>query len=186
MIKLLLKLIKIRLKYAKTASLLNQRYGCKLSLDGKYECVTAENFIIGEGCQIAEGNYITLWDEKDRPGRSKLLIGARTYIGQNNNIRAAGAEIKIGANCLIAQNITIVGSNHGVSMNAPMRDQPFDLIKNGVEIKDDVWIGANCVVLPGVVIGEGAIVGAGSVVTKSLAPYSVNCGVPCKEVRKRS
>ncbi|MBZ4191515.1 hypothetical protein K7B07_21555 [Niabella sp. 3A5MI-3] len=54
-----------------------------------------------------------------------------------------------------------------------------------VTIGKDVWIGASCIILPGVTIGDGAIVAAGSVVTKDVAPFTIVAGVPSKEIKKR-
>jgi acetyltransferase-like isoleucine patch superfamily enzyme len=56
---------------------------------------------------------------------------------------------------------------------------------SSVSIEDDVWIGANVIILPGVTIAEGSIVGAGSVVTKSTEPYSINVGNPSKLIKYR-
>jgi acetyltransferase-like isoleucine patch superfamily enzyme len=53
-------------------------------------------------------------------------------------------------------------------------------------IDKDVWIGANCIILPGITVGEGAVIGAGSVVTKSVPPWTIVAGVPARIVRKRS
>jgi acetyltransferase-like isoleucine patch superfamily enzyme len=54
-----------------------------------------------------------------------------------------------------------------------------------VNIENDVWIGANVLILPNVNIGEGSVVGAGSVITKSLPPYSICVGIPCKPIKTR-
>ena len=57
--------------------------------------------------------------------------------------------------------------------------------KGDIIIEDDVWIGANCIILSGVKISRGAIIAAGSVVIKEVAPYSIIAGVPAKQIKKR-
>ncbi len=103
-------------------------------------------------------------------------MGERTYIGEFNNIRCAGAPIRIGAHCLISQHVTIVGSNHGTAPGTPIVDQPWS--GTGVTIGDDVWIGAGVVVLPGAVIGDGVVVAANSTVRGTVAPGTIVAGSP--------
>ncbi|HOO26508.1 MAG TPA: DapH/DapD/GlmU-related protein [Clostridiales bacterium] len=67
--------------------------------------------------------------------------------------------------------------------DTPIVDQPTDQRK--ITIEDNVWIGANAVITPGITIGTGSIIGAGAVVTKDVEPYSVMGGVPAKLIRKR-
>jgi acetyltransferase-like isoleucine patch superfamily enzyme len=78
----------------------------------------------------------------------------------------------------------IVSSNHTIpSKNELIRSKPDVLLP--VTIGSDVWIGAGCKILGGVTIGDGCVVGAGSVVTKSLPPYSISVGNPAKVVKYR-
>ncbi|MBS1813480.1 MAG: CatB-related O-acetyltransferase [Acidobacteria bacterium] len=113
-----------------------------------------------------------------------LEIGNHTYIGELNNIRAAGIT-RIGSHCLIAQGVSIIGSNHGMEREQPMGHQVWRMDKLGVVISDDVWIGTNATILPGVHIGRGAIVAAGSVVTKSVPEYAIVAGIPAQIIRHR-
>lgn len=115
---------------------------------------------------------------------SRLEIGRRTYIGEFNNIRCAGTRISIGADCLVSQQITIVGSNHGTAPGAPVNSQPWH--GDGVEIGDDVWIGAGVVIMPGARIGSGCVIGAGSVVRGVIPAGSVAVGVPARVVKRRA
>jgi len=117
---------------------------------------------------------------------SSLRIGENTYIGEYNNIRAGGGKIEIGSNCSISQHISIIASNHNIKKGSNIQDQLWSMENNFVIIKDDVWIGANCVILPGVTIEKGAVVGAGSVVTKNIPEYAVVCGNPAKIIKYRS
>lgn len=92
----------------------------------------------------------------------------------------------IGSNVSIGEHITIVASNHGIRKNKLHQLQAWDTTKTGVNIEDDVWIGANSVILPGVTIGRGAVVGAGSIVTKSIPSYAIVCGNPAKVLKYRT
>lgn len=142
---------------------------------------------IGQGALI--GAY-TILDLQNDPllnlaVPSRLVIGRRTSINEFNNIRAANGEIVIGDNCLIAQYVSIIAANHSTMKDIPIREQPADLSRNTVHIGDDVWIGANAVILPGVRIGSGAIIAAGSVVTGDIEEYVIAAGVPARVLRSR-
>ncbi len=114
---------------------------------------------------------------------ASLEVGERTYIGEFNNIRCAGAPIRIGRDCLISQHVTIVGSNHGTLPGRAIVDQPWH--GEGVTIGDDVWIGAGVVVLPNAVIGSGCVIAANSTVRGSLEPGSVAAGSPARVIGSR-
>ncbi|MDO5627801.1 MAG: acyltransferase [Mobilicoccus sp.] len=114
---------------------------------------------------------------------ARLEIGERTYLGEFNNIRCAGAPIVIGRHCLISQMVTIVGSNHGTAPGTPIVDQPWD--GSGVVIGDDVWIGAGSVILPGARLGDGCVVAANSVVRGEVAPGDIVAGSPARVVGHR-
>lgn len=116
----------------------------------------------------------------------RLKIGSGTYIGENNNIRAAGASIEIGANCMISQMVTIVSSNHGVVSGVLMMHQPWQVPESGITIGDDVWIGAGAVILPGVTIKSGAIIAAGAVVTRHVDANMIMAGIPARPIGIRS
>jgi len=141
---------------------------------------------LGESVSI--GAYTLLSVEHDPMNPTlvpaQLEIGSHTYIGEMNNIRAAGIT-RIGAHCLIAQGVSIIGSNHAMEVGLPMGSQPSRQDKLGVVLEDDVWIGANACILPGVTIGRGAVVAAGSVVTRSVAPYTIVAGIPAKVIKHR-
>ncbi|MFT4225579.1 acyltransferase [Micropruina sp.] len=114
---------------------------------------------------------------------SRLEVGEHTYIGEFANIRAAGARIAIGTHCLIAQNVTIVGSNHGTRAGVPIADQNWT--GSGVEIGDDVWIGAACVIVSGARISPGAVVAANSVVRGDVAENAIVAGSPARQIGER-
>lgn len=92
--------------------------------------------------------------------------------------------VTIGNRVLIGYRTHILSANHAVP-NGNGRIFGAGHRKAAVVIGDDVWIGANCVILPGVSIGEGAIVAAGSVVTKDVSPFVYVGGVPARHLKSR-
>lgn len=122
-------------------------------------------------------------------------IGKWTSInGPNTTIVSRNNEIKIGAFCSIARNVQVQAVNHShnrastysVVKNYYKEYDPEEFIeKSDIIIEDDVWIGTNSVILPGVKLGRGSIVGAGSVITKDVERYSIVGGVPAKKIKMR-
>ena len=111
----------------------------------------------------------------------ELYIGSHTSINRNTVIRG---KVKIGENVSIAPNCMIIGASHRFDdVNKIIKEQGF--VVKGIEIGSDVWIGANCCILDGTTIGSGCVIGAGSIVTKSIPPGCVAFGNPCRVVRKR-
>jgi len=113
-----------------------------------------------------------------------ITIGDRTNINRNCMIWAGGnAKVVFGKDCLTGPGVTVIASKYGVKGRDIIRSYPA--YEKDIIIGNDVWLGANVVVLPGVTIGDGAIVGSGSVVTKDIEAYSVVVGIPAKEIKKR-
>ena len=99
-------------------------------------------------------------------------------------IVTTGGGVSIGNRVLIGYRAQILSTNHVIPDN---KGKIFGAghSKKPVTIGDDVWIGANSIILPGVLIGEGAVIAAGSIVTKSVKSFSVVAGVPAKEIKSR-
>ena len=113
-----------------------------------------------------------------------LEVGDYTYIGEFNNIRVTGL-VRIGAKCLISQGVSIIGSNHSFAAGVPIQHQPQRQDRVGVMIGDDVWIGTNSTILPGVTVGSGSVVAAGSVVTADVPRNVIVAGIPAKVIKVR-
>ena len=114
--------------------------------------------------------------------------GAKIHIGKNTRINGtclhAYKHIKIGDNCLIAANTQIFdGHGHDLSFNNTAGRISTKGEAKPIIIEDDVWIGINCIIVGGVTIGKGSIIGAGSIVTKSISPYVVAAGNPAKVIK---
>jgi acetyltransferase-like isoleucine patch superfamily enzyme len=138
---------------------------------------------IERGSSIGHGSllYISTQDGKN----AALVIGHNTAINEYNNIRATGGSIYIGNYCQIAEFCTLVASNHEIETEKYMVEEKWNILKTDIVIEDDVWIGANAVILPGVKVGKGAVVGAGSVVTRNVEPFSIVGGNPARIIRMR-
>ena len=109
-----------------------------------------------------------------------VIIGDHTRVGLHNTIIG---PVKIGNNVNLAQGITVTALNHNFSDSNKRIDEQ-GVSTNPVTIEDDVWIGANAVVLPGVKIGNHCVVAAGAVVTKDVPPHSLVAGVPAKVIKQ--
>lgn len=118
-----------------------------------------------------------------------IKIGFRSTLGYNNLL---SGTIKIGKYCQIGADVAFHASNHPIShlttyINASLFNGALkqNKIENKIEVGHDVWLGHGVIVVGNVTIGNGAILAAGSVVTKDVAPYTVVAGVPAKEIKKR-
>ena len=166
--------------------LLSSKFNCRIDSTARifYDRVTdvvlAPNVTIGAYTVIHCTN-----EDSTHQSASKLVVGEHTYIGEMNNIRLGGALVQIGRKCLISQQVSIIGSNHSIDRSRCIVDQPWDASRLNVIIGDDVWIGCGAQVMPGVSIGNGAIVAAGAVVTKDVAAYTIVAGVPARYVKDR-
>ena len=110
----------------------------------------------------------------------QISIGSSTYINSGVHLSDA-APIVIGNHVLIGPNCSIYAACH--PLHPETRASSLEC-GQPVYIEDDVWLGGNVVVLPGVRIGKGSVIGAGSIVTKNIPPMSIAAGNPCKVIRK--
>jgi acetyltransferase-like isoleucine patch superfamily enzyme len=128
-------------------------------------------------------------------GGNSAMVGSNVYLGKANKITFGSGcrinekvyleEVTIGNDVLIAPNVSILSRMHEFSRtDIPITQQGYKKEKM-VTIGNDVWLGRNVVVMPGVNIGDGAIVGAGSVVTNDVASYTVVGGIPAKVIKIR-
>lgn len=159
--------------------------------------------------QIAESARVSpLADIEDSVRGTSIVVGAHSVIDSFVKIKPAGGSgdlfigehvvinsgcvlytghgIRIGNYVAIAANCTFAPVNHAYKdMSRLIREQGFLPAKGGIVIEDDVWIGANCVLLDGAVLRRGCVLGAGSVVRGELAAYTVYAGQPLRVVGQR-
>mgnify|MGYP002523486881 FL=1 len=109
-----------------------------------------------------------------------VIIGDYTRIGLHNTIIG---PVNIGHHVNLAQGITVTALNHNFKDSEKRIDEQ-GVSTTPVVIEDDVWIGANAVILPGVRVGTHSVVAAGAVVTKEVPPHSIVAGIPAKIIKK--
>lgn len=107
-----------------------------------------------------------------------FTLGKNSVINSRCRIDNRG-QVIIGENVSISQEVIILTADHDID-SADFRGQ-----NKTVRIEDYVWIGTRVTILPGVTVGRGALIGAGSVVTRDVAPFTIVAGVPAKVIRKR-
>jgi acetyltransferase-like isoleucine patch superfamily enzyme len=173
--------------------------GANLDIDGAFH--------YDAGCSIGVGTNIII------PAGGRLCLGRGCYIGRYVELGPRGSihigdytsvqdrsiflgEVTIGRYCTIAPNVYISSGRHHFDLQpyALIKDQDRICIPNAtvaanrgsaVVVEDDCWLGINAVLMPGIVVGKGAVVGANSVVTKDVSPYIVVAGSPARAIRQR-
>lgn len=136
---------------------------------------------LGRNCRIEHDVYFH-FDDVCLPG-PLILLGDNCFVGAGVEFNC-NCRIEIGHDCLIASGCRFIDHNHGTEPGLPMGQQPGS--RAPILLGNDVWIGANAVILQGVSIGDGAVIGAGSVVTHSVPAGAIVAGVPAKLIRMRN
>lgn len=137
--------------------------------------------IIKKNGKITIGDYTELWPRVKlscfgRHNPAAITIGNHCSIGDRTEIHA-GQQVAIGNNVIISWDCVIMDRDYHAPAGQPETCNP-------VTIEDNAWIGCRTIILKGVTIGQGAIIGAGSVVTKSIPPQTLAAGNPAKPIKK--
>lgn len=140
-----------------------------------------EDSVRGTRIVIEEGAVIDSFVKiKPAGGSGDLRIGPRSVIN-SGCVLYTGNGIDIGARVAVAANCTFAPTNHRIDdPDRPIIEQGFMPSRGGIVVEDDVWIGANVVLLDGAVLRRGCVVGAGAVVRGELPAGSINMGVPAR------
>lgn len=137
------------------------------------------------GSRIVVGAYSAIDSfVKIKPagGSGNLIIGENVTIN-SGTVLYTGNGISIGNDVAIAANCTFAPVNHEYRLRDQLiRKQGFRPSKGGIVVEDDVWIGANCVLLDGAYLRRGCVIAAGSIVKSEVLAYSVNAGCPLKVI----
>jgi len=143
-----------------------------------------EDSVRGTRITIEAGAFIDSFVKiKPAGGSGDVVIGENTHVNSGTVIYT-GNGVTIGKGVLISANCTPAPVNHEYqSRNRSIIDQRFMDSKRGILIEDDVWIGANAVILDGAVVRKGAVVRAGSVVMGELESYGVYAGNPVRLIK---
>lgn len=153
-----------------------------------YNFITGEKCIsIGDESDFQHGLYLTAWPKyADQIFTPEINIGNQCHIGAYNHITCTN-KIYIGDGCLTGMWVTITDNSHGAINYESLQTPPVERhleSKGPVIIGKNVWIGDKATILPGVIIGDGAIIAANAVVTKDVPAYSVVGGNPAKVLRQ--
>lgn len=158
----------------------------------KLECSQRKKFsnlrVLGhiyiENCTVDIGKNVVLWPGVSFTGNGHIKIGSNVKIGQNTIIYASkNGGVEIGDNSIIAAQTYIIDSNHLTRAGANICDQ--ELTSLPVLIGEDVWIGAQCMIIRGASIGNGCVIGAHSVVNKSIPSGKIAYGTPASVKKDR-
>ncbi|MBO4301685.1 MAG: acyltransferase [Desulfovibrio sp.] len=147
------------------------RFGTGLSLIG------CRGMRLERGVRLGRGCFITATD-------GELILHDSVAISPFVHVGADAGRIEIGRQTAVGPGTVIRAANHCIARrDIPMMQQGH--VPGQIVIEEDVWIGANCVITPDVHIGRGAVVGAGAVVTRNVAPCSIVGGVPARCIGMR-
>ena len=138
-----------------------------------------EDSVLGTRIVVGANSVIDSFVKiKPAGGRGDLIIGARCIIN-SGCVLYTGNGIRIGDGVAVAANCTFAPTNHEFRRRAvPIREQGFRPSKGGIIVEDDVWIGANCVLLDGAILRVGCVIGAASVVRGEVPAYTIQAGNP--------
>lgn len=135
-----------------------------------------KNIFIGDDFHIGKDFLLAVYGVK-----GKIVIG--NNVNCQHRVRISSYEgVQIGNNVLMGSDILIIDNNHAINPNGQYIHDG-EIISKPVVIGDGCWIAEKCIILPGVTIGENSVIGAGSVVTKDVPPYSIAVGNPAKVVK---
>lgn len=157
-------------------------YGKNNSISYDLSCNNPQNIFIGNNNQIgSHSHFVVILNYQEQSLDGRIVIGDNCLF--TGSIRITSAKsITIGNNVLIGPNVSIYDCNHGFDPNKEdYINQPITYKE--VVICNSCFIGERSVILPGVTIGEKAVVGAGSIVTKDVPPFSMVAGNPAKIIK---
>lgn len=154
-------------------------WGKRISIGRNVEIVGRKQVMLGDNVTLAGNTYLNAFGE-----HGSIEIGDNTHVDQFGVLYGQGG-LKIGASCAIAAGVTIYSQTNQYASDPrmPIIDQP--VLYRRVVIGDDVWIGARAVILPGVTIGDHAIVAAGAVVRADVPAWTIVGGVPALKIGVR-
>lgn len=155
-----------------------KRLGAKAHLGMGLLVYEPKNISLGENFSIRRNSTLGAIN-------GELIVGDNVSIAENVTVNASEkGKIVLGNYVLIAPNTVLRASDH-VTTRADQTIREQGHTGGEIIVEDDVWIGANCVIVAGTRIGKGAVIAAGAVVAKDVEPYTIVGGVPAKFLKKR-
>ncbi len=156
---------------------MNFLYGTMIYMIASLRALFWSFFLKKIGKNVSIMSNVTFMSPQKIEIGNHVLINTGSKIGGQNGV-------KIGNFVLIGYNVNLVSENHAfTNPTLPIKKQGY--FGGPIILEDDIWIGANVVILPSVKIGRGAIIGANAVVTKNVKPFSIVGGVPAKHIKYR-
>ncbi len=154
---------------------------CYIADNGYINCLSKKGVVFGDRVTIRESAWMQITSDLSNLGEG-IIIDSNVYIGPNVILGAAGLlHIKSGNQ--IGANVQFIAENHKYDNN-DLSIAEQGVIRKGIIINENCWIGNNVIIVDGVEVGEGCVIGAGSVVTKSFEPFSVIVGNPARILKK--
>ena len=160
---------------------LGMRQGKKNRMEGGGRVRRCSQVAIGDNNAFTEGCW--LWPEDTDFTGIRIRIGNSNYFNRNVMIDACGS-VEIGDHNMFGPDVYVTDSNHQFGHDASPGEQPMD--RGSVRIGDRCWIGAKAVILKGSRLGNGCVVAAGAVVTRSVEAGEVVAGVPARPIDIRN
>jgi acetyltransferase-like isoleucine patch superfamily enzyme len=139
---------------------------------------------IGEHVAVMAWSEVIVYKRSPySPFEGRLVLGDRSIISLGVNLRAAGGAIEIGAKTAIGQYSVVIAANHAIKPGVDRFNTPYDDSRTGVFVGRNVWVGAHCVLLPGVTVGDNAVIAAGAVVNCAVPADELWGGVPARRIK---
>ena len=145
------------------------------------ELVNPRNMFMDKEVILFSNIIIKVIQKESTKNKQVFTVGSNTSIGEFSSI-VAFKNISIGKNVMIAPQCLITDGTHKFEKRDVLIRKQGNIYQD-VIIEDDVWIGAGVKILPGVIIGEGAVIAANSVVTKDVPSYTLYGGIPAKKIK---
>lgn len=163
-----------------------EKFGRGSSLARPEVILNPQNMTIGNNTNFAEGCVLECYKSNDRSDYGRIVIGSRCMFGARTHLTSV-KRIVVGDNLLTGRDVLITDNSHGLLTVDELSQHPADRVltsKGVVCIGNNVWIGDKASILPGVIIGDGAIIAANAVVTHDVPPFTIVAGIPAKVIRK--
>lgn len=186
------------LRFARAHGMLNLSYGRlalrwawlklrwrgRLQTDGLCFIGPGVTFEIGKHARVKLGRWCWIGHgTKIRAHEGEVIVGAKTVMGQECTI-SSFQHVSIGRECIVADRVMLIDFDHGVvEVERPIREQ--GIYKRDVRVGHNVWVGYGACFLRGATVGDNAVIGTYSVVTRSIPANAVAAGVPVKVLRMR-
>jgi acetyltransferase-like isoleucine patch superfamily enzyme len=152
--------------------------GPKTTVGGGVRVVNPRRIRLGRRCEVEHNAFL-----KCVSSQAALTLGDFVFVGTGTEFDVAHS-VTIGSHTLIAPGVFITDHTHNHARSKRLDEQ--GIRSSPVVIGADVWLGVRAVVLSGVTIGDGAVVGAGAVVTRNVSPYAIVAGVPARQIGERT